>query len=378
MEREFEKKTLTDEEKKWLTNEFWSVPKWLEKDDISIQLKDYESYYKFNLRTRYLELEGDFRTAYNNFFDQNFFDIVTARRIVDFLQIAKKALEGKEVNLLNVANILDLIERYLIWILPHHMVRQRIIIRANKLKSTNPDYSTVLEDTINKYDNTYGLGYLRAIYDEVTGELNRMTTENHISFGLQIERLSILRFWGILILLITIFALPLILNINGLSISGTFFSNIFNSSSKETISPFLNWAILFIYVLMGATGGFISGLLQIRNTRVNLIEFRESLLKFQLKPIVGGITAAVITVLLSWQILPGIKIESIGSFLLISFLTGFSERYFLKLLKINKEDSLQLNKLEIEDLRDLKMSKNDLSDLANPENPIIDYKPPTR
>ncbi|MEB2778081.1 hypothetical protein SYJ56_22400 [Algoriphagus sp. D3-2-R+10] len=373
---EIEKKSLTDEEKKWLTNEFWPVPKWLEKDESSVQLKDYDSYYKYNLRTRYLELEGDFRTAYNNFYDKYFFDIVTASRIVDFLLIAKKALEGKDVNLLNVANVLDLIERYLIWIFPHYVVRQRIIIRANKLKSINADYSSILEDTIKKYDNPDELGYLRAIYDEVTGELNRITTQNHISFGLQIERLSLLRFWGIFILLISILVLPLVVNFDELSITGTFLSNIFNASSSDTISLFINWVLLLVFVLMGATGGFISGLLQIRNTRVNLIEFRESLLKFQLKPIVGGLTAALITVLLSWQILPGIKIESIGSFLLIAFLTGFSERYFLKLLKIEKEDSLQSN--EIEDIRDLKMSKKDLSELPDPENQKIDHQSLTK
>jgi len=373
-----EKKPLTDEEKEWFTKEFWPIPKWLEKDESSLQLKNYESFYKYNLRTRYLELEGDFRTAYNNFFNFYFFDIVTARRIVNYLLIAKKALEGEEVNLLNVANILDLIDRYLIWIFPHYIVRQRIIVRANKLKATNPEYSSVLLDTIKKYDNPDELGYLRAIYDEVTGELNRITTRNHISFGLQIERLTLLRFWGIIILLTSIIALPLLLNFSELSLKGTFFSSLIDSSSPETIPSHLNWIILLVFVLMGATGGFISGLLQIRNTRVNLVEFRESLLKFQLKPIVGGLTAAITTVLLSWQILPGIKIESIGSFLLIAFLTGFSERYFLKLLKIDKEEHFQQNKNEIEDIRDLKMSEKDLSDLPNPENPEMNDQPPKK
>mgnify|MGYP001076923257 FL=1 len=51
----------------------------------------------------------------------------------------------------------------------------------------------------------------------------------------------------------------------------------------------------------------------------------------------GGVTATIIFIFLSWQVLPGITVQSFGSFLLIAFLSGFSERYFLNLLKIDEK-----------------------------------------
>jgi hypothetical protein len=88
---------------------------------------------------------------------------------------------------------------------------------------------------------------------------------------------------------------------------------------------------------MGALGGFISGLLQVRNSRVSLKEFQESMLLFQLKPIVGALVSLVLYVLLSWGILPGVTIANTGSYILLAFLAGFSERYFLRLLELQPE-----------------------------------------
>ena len=48
--------------------------------------------------------------------------------------------------------------------------------------------------------------------------------------------------------------------------------------------------------------------------------------------------ALVLYSLLSWQVLPGITIEGAGSYFLIAFLAGFSERYFLRILDINVEN----------------------------------------
>ena len=60
--------------------------------------------------------------------------------------------------------------------------------------------------------------------------------------------------------------------------------------------------------------------------------------KLQLRPLVGALVALILYTLLSWQVLPGIKIENVGSYFLIAFLSGFSERYFLQLLKTDPEN----------------------------------------
>jgi hypothetical protein len=61
------------------------------------------------------------------------------------------------------------------------------------------------------------------------------------------------------------------------------------------------------------------------------------MLRLQLRPLVGALVALILYTMLSWQILPGINIANAGSYFLIAFLSGFSERYFLKLLKVDAE-----------------------------------------
>jgi len=321
---------------------------------------------KYFLRTRYVELEGDFRTAFNNFYTAEHFDKVTAARIVKFLVIAKRALEGEDVNLLSVANLLDLIDRYLIWIFPPHIACQRVSTLAINLKTNYPKYSKLLQESLDEKRGN-GIGVIRAVYDEVIGQMSKITINNHISFGLQIERLYLLRLWGIITLAVTITFFPLLTNFSELGIKNIDFLNLWSYSTTNKFSLVSHWILFLGVIMLGVLGGFISGILQTRSTKVDLIEFRESQLKFQIKPIVGGLTAVITTVLLSWQILPGIKIESIGSFFLIAFLSGFSERYFLKLLNIEKEKTGSPMDGGIEDSIYEKNSKEHLEELQNSE-----------
>ncbi len=89
--------------------------------------------------------------------------------------------------------------------------------------------------------------------------------------------------------------------------------------------------------IVGAIGAFLSGLLQVRRTRVTIGEFKESVIQFKLRPIIGGIFAMFMTTLISWDIISGVEIKNAGAYILIAFLCGFSERYFLNLLKIDEE-----------------------------------------
>jgi hypothetical protein len=145
-----------------------------------------------------------------------------------------------------------------------------------------------------------------------------------------------LRTWGNIIFGIIILFAPFLLNFENKAIAGYR-----ESSTLINLIPnfkvLAGWLLVITLAIFGGIGGFISGLLQIKNSKINLLKYKESLLKFQLKPLVGAITAALISVLLSWEILPDIKIASIGSFVFIAFLAGFSERYFLNLLTIDEK-----------------------------------------
>jgi hypothetical protein len=88
---------------------------------------------------------------------------------------------------------------------------------------------------------------------------------------------------------------------------------------------------------LGAVGGFLSGLLQAQSTQITFTEYLENMLKLQLRPLVGALVSLILYTLLSWQILPGSTIVNVGSYFLIAFLSRFSERYFLQLLKTEAE-----------------------------------------
>src|SRR5215207_1969722 len=84
---------------------------------------------------------------------------------------------------------------------------------------------------------------------------------------------------------------------------------------------------------VGAVGGIFSGLVSTRDSTTTLDEYRTSMLKLALKPLVGAVAALTVYLLLSWQVLTGVQVTNGGTFLLVGFLAGFSERYFLRLLR---------------------------------------------
>jgi hypothetical protein len=93
--------------------------------------------------------------------------------------------------------------------------------------------------------------------------------------------------------------------------------------------------------VVGALGGFLSGLIQVRSSQITLGEYQESMLKLWLRPLVGALVPLVVFILLSWQIVPGVKVDNPGSQILFAFLAGFSERYFLTLLRLDSTDGKQ-------------------------------------
>lgn len=57
----------------------------------------------------------------------------------------------------------------------------------------------------------------------------------------------------------------------------------------------------------------------------------------RLRPIVGGIVSLPLFVLLSWDLVTSVNIETRGSLFLVAFVAGFSERYFLRLLELRPD-----------------------------------------
>jgi hypothetical protein len=104
------------------------------------------------------------------------------------------------------------------------------------------------------------------------------------------------------------------------------------SDNDLTATAFLVFAALGLAAI-GAAGGVISGMLKVRDSRASLTSYRTSLFNLALKPLVGAVAALVMYTLLSWNIIKGLEVTSPGVFVLVAFLAGFSERYFLRVVR---------------------------------------------
>jgi hypothetical protein len=322
-----------------LKPENWPTPKWYADTDTT-HVSAYDKNFLFELRTIYLERENDFRSVLGNY--PEIADVVTADRIANILHSSRKSLEQQTSDLLLISNSLDLVERYMVWLYPDWITSAKIetlLIRLEMLSFKGTELLKERLQALAKKGRSASQGELRAVLDETIGVINQQFVQDRIGSRLQINRLQKLRLWGIAVLSLFLLAVPLATN---MKYDDSWPSqSIFLHNSPETYS-WLNalaiWMNALAMMILGAVGGFISGLLQARSTRITLPEYLESMIKLQLRPLVGALVALILYTILSWQILPGINIVNTGSYFLIAFLSGFSERYFLQLLKVDGEN----------------------------------------
>jgi len=98
------------------------------------------------------------------------------------------------------------------------------------------------------------------------------------------------------------------------------------------------WLTTLGVALLGAIGALLSGLLQVRNSPVTYTDYEVRGIEVALRVLVGAAVSVTTYYLLSWQVLPIISVTSAGTFLLVAFVSGFSERYFLKLLGLDSAE----------------------------------------
>ena len=315
----------------WFKDDKWATSSWLTRESTPLRASsssNYELFVTDNLRWRYLRLETDFRSALNNFYNSPYFDKVVARRIISLLQSAQVALDQTSCDQMNVQSILDLAEENIAWIFPPHYVKSYAASMIADLKSQHDMWGIFLENELNRDNQT--LGGLRAAINLVNEKTNRKDRDNQVSNSLQIDRLRLLINYGLIVLLVMLLGLPLFLNDK----SSDVISKTFLGSSY--IAKGWQWISVACFAAIGAIASFLSGLLQIRRSHVTLGEFRESMIQFKLRPIVGALIASLAAVLLITKV-SGVTVDGVGGFLLIIFICGFSERYFLNLFKISDD-----------------------------------------
>lgn len=325
----------------WLDEKHWPRPQWPATPIIQLRYEDYAAH---ELRSRYLVLENDFRSIFGNYLSGNyscslideFIDVVVAERLFGLLQLLRELLNSENPDLLFAANALNLVERYMVWISPSYILdaaKPAIRLRVEELPRRAQELFLAKLDGLGAFQNRLLVPH-RSVYDEVINACNLHMLQEQIGNRLQLRRMGALRNWGLVLISVFLSASPLV------APSTTSLANAWSYLPWLVAQP--AWCIYVVVAavaFLGALGGFLSGLLQVRNSRVSLAEYQDSMLKLQLRPLLGAIISVLLFVLVSWNVLPGVEFSSVGSYFLMAFLSGFSERYFLKLLKIEPNDT---------------------------------------
>jgi hypothetical protein len=321
----------TEDMTKWLEEKAWKQPQWLKRSKTDkATTAGFQGYYLNSLRARYLRLEGDFRTAFNNFYGTKYMDLVIARRIIGFLQTSRESLEGDDCDVNDVISMLDLTDQYMVWIYPPHYAKAQAYGLAAELKGQKDSQTKAWGDYLQRQIELVGqdLGGLRAALDKTKEAINEAKQNALVSNGLQIERLNIVRKWSLIVLCISLVFLPLIIN---------FDSSLWEKTILFKFLPeFRPWVVSLAVAVFGAGGAFFSSLRAVQTTRTVLSDYQENLKSNQLKIYIGALAALILFSFMSWQIIPGIDVKNAGTFIFLAFVAGFSERFFLNLLNISE------------------------------------------
>lgn len=374
MEEKFADMIKSEEiEKKWqelLASDYWKLPpNWTrvrtKKKSIWARIKNfpkkiyeflvvrisYEDYFASQLRSRYMDLEGRFRNALPGNKDTNLSDFIK-----ELLILSKQILEQEKlgkIELISTCSHLDRVEEHMIWILPRDIKISKIheiSLDLDRFKTEiKDDYKKLLQecqrhlDETNSQDNSDEKCNANIV--EIVRAINKDILEKMINTGLQIERLRSLRFWGLILLIFFVLLFPM-LGIFDKYVPYTVLIGLLNSTFSHGTSleryydlqyVIGDWAVALSFCIIGGIGGFLSGLLQVRNSETNLELYEEAVLLFQIRPIFGAFAGLVMFMLISLGSLSSLFSDTPGSMVLAAFLSGFSERYFLKLLKTEIE-----------------------------------------
>ena len=282
------------------------------------------------LTRQYVKVRGDFIVAIGDPEDLDKERHKYARTCSEYLRAARGELEGRRTNFIVASSLLFLAEVTLVWLYPRGMLESRADGVQAQLERLQPRVPWLERSVAQARQRKDDDRFLRTALEYALNFVQQHDQDSAIAEELQVTRLRSLILYITAALGLLLIAVPYVTITLGAGIDGwpvvqfgqDWLTQIVSASAVSVI---------------GAVGGIFSGLISVRDTSTTLIEYRTSMLELALKPLVGAVAALTLYLLLSWQILTGVQVTNGGTFLLAGFLAGFSERYFLRLLKADVE-----------------------------------------
>lgn len=286
------------------------------------------------LARQYVKLRSDLLVTVRTDWSSTDVSRIRARRGTEYLTLARQEILNRRSPIYVCSSLLYLAEINLAWLYPDGMLRLRCAEAINRLKKLSyaDDSASWLLGNLRDHRVQSDPQLLRAALADAFEYFSQQDAKILMADDLQVTRLRSLLWYIGTALVLLVLTVPYVTTSLGQSISGWPVVHLISLWLTQVVSALAVAAI-------GAVGGIFSGLISTRDSSTTLDEYRTSMLKLALKPLVGAVASLTLYLLLSWQILTGVKVTNGGTFLLVGFLAGFSERYFLKLLRASPDDS---------------------------------------
>jgi hypothetical protein len=266
-------------------------------------------------------------------------DQFIAEQVYGYLRRARELLEKGEASIIEASAYLNLADRYIVWLYPRDCLRpetEKVLARLEhfkpigwvRFKSEIMNCHAVNGESIDESD----LDPRKAALDQAIAAVNEAIVEERISTHLQIRCLGHLMFAGLCLLAALCLASPLALN-------GSAMKGLPNGPSWIHTFGVDSFGAAIVVGLMGGLGGFLSALMDARRLKMTIDIYQERLLLLEIKPLVGALVSLILFCLLSWGVIPAISPQNFGSYLLVAFVAGFSEKYFLRLLPLDPNEA---------------------------------------
>jgi hypothetical protein len=278
------------------------------------------------LTRRYVKVRGDLLVSVGDGSELEGVQRRYAQRCSEYLREAKSQLESRHANLFVSSNLLFLADVTLVWLYPYGNLGIRCDAVEARLRCSGRE-SQWLIDALNNARSKDDDRFLRSALEDALNYLQQFEQDAAIADDLQVTRLRMLILYMTAALVLLFLAVPYAtIDLRASQIRGW--------PVATFASPLLtSWVSAAAVCTVGAVGGILSGFLATRDSTTTLLDYRASMLKLALKPLVGAVAALTLYFFLTWQVLTGVQLTSGGTFLLVGFLAGFSERYFLRILK---------------------------------------------
>jgi hypothetical protein len=241
------------------------------------------------------------------------------------------------------ANLLGMADRDLVSLYPSDML-------AYRLRSVRDDLSAMTTCNAQQRQIQRIEGLLKSDGDPPNDDILRTALKDALAYihgcdetaliedDLQVTRLTRLLQYLVFAWVVLLLAIPIV---SGVTV-------VTSGANSRVVWPVLrllggyeDYGNLLVASLalsvVGAVGGIISGAFGVRDSRAVLEQYRTSMLKLLLKPMVGAIAALTLYLFLSADVISGIQVTNGGIYIVVAFLAGFSERYFLRVVRAQEE-----------------------------------------